>query len=54
MKYIKVTFKGLSYIDTVEGAKSFVEEMDINERATFEVVEMTEDEFKNLPEFKGF
>jgi len=55
MKYIKVTLKGVAYIDTVEGVKTFIEEIDCDgNKYTLEAVEILEEELITLPEFKGF
>lgn len=63
MIYIKITLPGEEngYIDTVDNAKKAIQDMaDGADRygdfSSFEftVVEMTEDEFESLPEFRGF
>jgi len=57
-RYVKVSLDGVSYIDTVEGAARFIEneirESDTGTVYTLESVEMSEAEFKALPEFEGF
>lgn len=63
MIYIKIALPGESegHIDTVEGAKTIIDEIvssaedgDFDHSFHFSAVEMSEDEFKTLPEFKGF
>lgn len=56
-RYIKIEC-GNSYIDTLKGAKEFLEEMvkggELDEEYNLSVVEMTEKSFNELPEFTGF
>lgn len=63
MTYIKVTLPGEKngYIDTVENAKKVIDDMaDGADKYAdfisfeFTVVEMTQEEFEALPEFRGF
>ena len=63
MIYIKVTLPGeeAGYIDTPENAKTIIDELvnaaengDIEQSYEFKAVEMSEDEFAALPEFRGF
>ena len=57
-KYIKIHPKGFNaFIEPVEKAKQYLDTM-IEENDViiyeFQVVEMTEEEYNNLPEFDGF
>ncbi len=60
MKYIKITLDGSGLTDTLDGAVEFLKTMYEEEMQTegykykFQVVEMTEKEYKSLPEFDGF
>lgn len=61
--FIKVTLPGETngFIDTPEKAKVIIDEMVVNfrehgepESYEFHVIEMTQAEFDELPEFRGF
>ena len=57
MNYIKISHENTYVIVTLDEAKSELDaliESDDAEGYNFSCVEMTEDEFKNLPEFEGF
>ena len=63
MIYIKISLPGEEngYIDTPENAKTIIDEIvssandgDFEHQYTFKAVEISEDEFNLLPEFKGF
>ncbi len=56
-RYVKYTPNTGSYcIDTKQGFLSYLDEMQLNtpEQFTIEIVEMTVQDFNNLPEFTGF
>jgi len=55
-KYIKYGFGGSTCTDTFQGFKSYLDEMSVNEpeTITIEIVEMTVQDFNDLPEFTGF
>lgn len=55
----KVEYKGMgTYLETMEGVKASVEAWLLSEdegsKIIFSQIEMTEKEFKALPEFEGF
>ena len=63
MIYIKITLPGeeAGYIDTPENAKTIIDQLvndakkgDFDQSYEFKAVEMSEDEFSSLPEFRGF
>lgn len=57
-RYIKISDGYTTCIDPlkqgIEHLKMLPLEMGIGEKWTFEIVEMTEEEFKELPEFVGW
>lgn len=61
MIYIKISDGDRYFIDTVEGAKSTLDHMvesssvwSDEQEFIFSTIEMTEEEFNDLPEFQGF
>ncbi len=63
MIFIKITLPGSEsgYIDTPDKAKSIIDEMvhnaddgDMDQCYEFSIVEMTQEQFDSLPEFRGF
>ena len=56
-KYIKITVDGSSCINTLgEAIEMLQESYDNDHEVLFDIktIEMTEEKFKNLPEFMGF
>ncbi len=53
-RYVKIIKDGTSYIDDLLGLVSLLKYCDIDDSYIIRPAEMTEKEFANLPEFKGF
>ena len=56
-KYIKLFLTGFPQNSCIMDIKDFVdsiEDMEENDEYSFQIVEMTEEEIKNLPTFNGF
>jgi len=54
-KYARVDYElGGSFVSELEEALDFLRDIEVNCKYTFYIVDMTEEEYDELPEFMGF